>query len=179
MMNENAENVEAWPRDGAYLTIKAGKERFVVDIRWVQEIVGFHKLTCPRKGIHTPLDAITLRGKDVPAMDMRLLCRGRISNTPQTSIIILRNHGTSIATGKAALVADDVGMVISLKMDDVSKYTVQMPCSDMTDYVDGTADIDHVPHYLINIGQVFNQFSHVPVAGSVPLKKRNVHKKIA
>ena len=168
------DNVQEWPRDGAYLTFKAGKEHFAIDIRWVQEIVGFHKLTCPQKGVHTPLHAIKLRGKDVPAVDIRLLCRGRISNTPQTAIIVLRNHGTTHAANKAVLVTDDVGSVVCLKMDDVSKNISYIQNSDVTAYVDGIAEINRVPHYLFNVVQVFNRFAHVSATGTDTTSNKKV-----
>jgi len=97
-------------QEGKYLSFLIGKEEYAVEIRYVTEIIGMQKITVLPDLPTFVKGVINLRGKVIPAVDVRLrFALEERSYDDRTCIIITRINDNSVG-----LIVDSVSEVLDI-----------------------------------------------------------------
>jgi purine-binding chemotaxis protein CheW len=102
-------------QEGKYLSFLIGKEEYAVEIRFVTEIIGMQKITIlPDLPVFVK-GVINLRGKVIPAIDVRLRF-GLDERTydDRTCIVITRLNDSSVG-----LIVDSVSEVLDIPQNNI------------------------------------------------------------
>lgn len=111
-------DVEALDEDtqkGKYMTFKSGNEYFALGIQYVNEIIGFQKITVIPETADYIKGLINLRGKIIPVIDVRL----RFKQPPfeyndRTCIIVIDVKSTVVG-----LIVETIAEVVTIEEEDI------------------------------------------------------------
>lgn len=100
---------------GKYMTFKSGNEYFAIGIQYVNEIIGFQKITVIPETADYIKGLINLRGKIIPVIDVRL----RFKQPPfeyndRTCIIVINVKSTVVG-----LIVETIAEVVTIEDDDI------------------------------------------------------------
>lgn len=100
---------------GKYMTFKSGNEYFAIGIQYVNEIIGFQKITVIPETEDYIKGLINLRGKIIPVIDVRL----RFKQPPfeyndRTCIIVINVKSTVVG-----LIVETIAEVVTIEEEDI------------------------------------------------------------
>lgn len=100
---------------GKYMTFKSGSEYFAIGIQYVNEIIGFQKITVIPETADYIKGLINLRGKIIPVIDVRL----RFKQPPfeyndRTCIIVIDVRSTVVG-----LIVETIAEVVTIEEEDI------------------------------------------------------------
>ena len=132
-----------------YLTFRLGDEDYAIEIRYVTEIVGIHKITeVPDMPAHVK-GVVNLRGQVIPVIDMRLRFNmiGR-SYDERTCIIVI-----NIRERQVGLVVDTVNEVRSIDEMSVS-HPPKVGGNHCAQYIHGLGKVGEDVKILLNANKL-------------------------
>ena len=154
-MNETSEENYETGEDtmnGRYLTFQVGRETFGIEIKYVIEIVGLQPLRQMPEMPEYIKGIINLRGKIIPAMDVR-----QRFNLPsreyddRTCIIVIDFDGISVG-----LIIDSVSDVLSINDDQIVEKP-EISGRGGCGYVNSVGMVDEHVIMLINCEKLLNR----------------------
>jgi purine-binding chemotaxis protein CheW len=148
--------VAADPRTGKYLIFHLGEEEFGIPVQKVREITGVQDITrVPQTPAHVK-GMINLRGKVIPAVDLRLkFAMPAQEYTHRTCIIVVEVSGDRCSR-LMGVVVDSVAEVLNLGSTDVEDTLNRGKEVDVP-YVLGLAKHKGKVKILLDIDQVMTQ----------------------
>lgn len=110
-----AEVLDEDTQKGKYMTFRSGNEYFAIGIQYVNEIIGFQKITVIPETADYIKGLINLRGKIIPVIDVRL----RFKQPPfeyndRTCIIVINVKSTVVG-----LIVETIAEVVTIEDDDI------------------------------------------------------------
>lgn len=118
-MEQDLDNLLAEEEDtlkGKYLVFTIGKEEYGIEIRYVTEIIGIQAITPIPELAEYVKGVINLRGRIIPAMDVRLRFKKQEREyDDRTCIIIIEIRDLSIG-----LIIDRVSEVVNIPDEEIS-----------------------------------------------------------
>ncbi len=144
--------------ENKFLTFMLGQEEYGIEISCIKEIIGIQKITeipdMPRyvRGV------INLRGKVVPALDVRIhFGMEERAYDEKTCIIVVEHDGTS--TG---LIVDQVSEVTDIHSDSIEPPP-RINRSSHNRFVQGLGKVNETVKILLNIQQLLYEDDLEPV----------------
>lgn len=110
-----AEVLDENTQKGKYMTFKSGDEFFAIGIQYVNEIIGFQKITVIPETADYIKGLINLRGKIIPVIDVRL----RFKQPPfeyndRTCIIVINVKSTVVG-----LIVETIAEVVTIEEENI------------------------------------------------------------
>jgi purine-binding chemotaxis protein CheW len=136
-------------RAGKYLTFYLGSEEYGIEILKVHEIIGLMPITpVPRTPVFIK-GVINLRGKVIPAVDLRLkFDMEPVDPTDETCIIVVQTQGIELG-----LIVDKVSEVLNVGASDIED-TPSFGTNVNTDYILGIGKSTEKIRLLLDIDKV-------------------------
>ena len=144
-------------RDGKYLTFSLAGEEYGIGILKVREIIGMMSITPVPQTPEFVKGVITLRGKVIPVIDLRLRF-GLMARdyTERTCIIVVEIVSDSGAV-PMGIVVDAVSEVLNIREADIEN-TPTFGVKLNTDFILGMAKTDGGVKILLDIDKVLGAF---------------------
>jgi purine-binding chemotaxis protein CheW len=143
-------------RAGKYLTFRLGQEEFAVQVSRVREIMGVQEITAAPQTPGYVKGVISLRGKVIPVVDLRLrFGLPELGYTNRTCIIVTQLDAPETGKLLIGFIVDAVSQVLVLQAADIenapdSGNSVAAP------YLVGRAKIKGKVKSLLDIDMVLN-----------------------
>lgn len=100
---------------GKYMTFKSGNEYFAIGIQYVNEIIGFQKITVIPETADYLKGLINLRGKIIPVIDVRLRFKQQpIEYNDRTCIIVINVKNTVVG-----LIVETIAEVVTIDDENI------------------------------------------------------------
>jgi len=100
---------------GKYMTFKSGNEYFAIGIQYVNEIIGFQKITVIPETVDYLKGLINLRGKIIPVIDVRLRFKQEpIEYNDRTCIIVINVKNTVVG-----LIVETIAEVVTIDDENI------------------------------------------------------------
>ncbi len=147
----DVQNLEVAREGKQYIVVRIGTEQYGIDIKYVDNIVRYQRITRVPKAQPFFKGVINLRGEVIPVMSLRLkfgLAPDEYTNT--TRIIIIKLEPQS-AVG---IVVDEVREVVTLDEDSIEKANATDPNDPMIQYLSGIGKHGDGLISLLNISAV-------------------------
>ena len=161
-MNETlAENFETGEETmkGRYLTFQVGKETFGIEIKYVIEIVGLQSLTQMPEMPEYIKGIMNLRGKVIPAMDVRQRFKLPAREyDDRTCIIVIDFGGMSVG-----LIIDSVSDVLSISGDQIMEKP-EISGRGGCGYVNSVGMVDDQVIMLIDCEKLLNRDEYADIS---------------
>ncbi len=122
-MTETRSHIAAKPADlaGKYLTFRLANEEYGLEIMKVHEIIGMLQVTQVPRAPGYVRGVINLRGRIIPAVDLRTkFGLARIADTDRTCIIVVEIM-TAKGQASVGIVVDEVAEVLDIEAEEVDQ----------------------------------------------------------
>lgn len=146
------EELLAEKEDGKFLTFNLDENDYGIPILKVSEIIGITKITPVPKTPDFVKGVINLRGKIIPAMDLRLKFGMHAREYDQNTCIIIVNlelHNSSKQIGVIVDIVSEVCNILASDIEEPPSYG-----SDDSDFLSGVGKIKDRVVMLLNIEKV-------------------------
>lgn len=148
------EQMEAFSKEGKYLTFSLGTEQYGIGILKIKEIIGMMPVTALPQAPDYLKGVVNLRGKVIPIVDLRTkFAMPEQAETERTCIIVVEvaRHGGHCLTG---LVVDGVSEVLNIKNEQIEEHSSLGDLHSET--VLGLAKMESGVKILLDIDRVIN-----------------------
>ena len=150
-------------REGKYLTFALAKEEYGIGILKIKEIIGIMPITAVLQTPEFVKGVINLRGKVIPALDLRQrFWMEAVDYTERTCIIVVEIPGEA-GIFPIGVVVDSVSEVLNIKAEEVEDAPTFGTKLD-TDYILGMAKMEEGVKILLDIDQVLSE-DGIEIAG--------------
>ena len=150
-------------REGKYLTFALAKEEYGIGILKIKEIIGIMPITAVPQTPEFVKGVINLRGKVIPALDLRQrFWMEAVDYTERTCIIVVEIPGEA-GIFPIGVVVDSVSEVLNIKAEEVEDAPTFGTKLD-TDYILGMAKMEEGVKILLDIDQVLSE-DGIEIAG--------------
>lgn len=150
-------------REGKYLTFALAKEEYGIGILKIKEIIGIMPITAVPQTPEFVKGVINLRGKVIPALDLRQrFWMEAVDYTERTCIIVVEIPGEA-GIFPIGVVIDSVSEVLNIKAEEVEDAPTFGTKLD-TDYILGMAKMEEGVKILLDIDQVLSE-DGIEIAG--------------
>lgn len=110
-----AEVLDQDTQKGKYMTFKSGDEYFALGIQYVNEIIGFQKITVIPETADYIKGLINLRGKIIPVIDVRLRFKQpQFEYNDRTCIIVIDVKSTVVG-----LIVETIAEVVTIDEENI------------------------------------------------------------
>jgi len=150
-------------REGKYLTFALAKEEYGIGILKIKEIIGIMPITAVPQTPEFVKGVINLRGKVIPALDLRQrFWMEAVDYTERTCIIVVEIPGEA-GIFPIGVVVNSVSEVLNIKAEEVENAPTFGTKLD-TDYILGMAKMEGGVKILLDIDQVLSE-DGIEIAG--------------
>ncbi len=141
--------------EGKYLTFTLADEECNISILKVKEIIGMASITSVPQTLEFVKGVMSLRGKVIPVVDLRLkFGMEKIGYTERTCIIVVEIQSQT-GTVMIGIVVDAVSEVLNIKGEDIEE-TPTFGARLNTDYILGMAKMGGGVKILLDINSVLS-----------------------
>jgi purine-binding chemotaxis protein CheW len=142
-------NVKPVAKEGRYFTFALGSEEYGLEIKQVSEIIGLMEITFVPQVPPYVKGVINLRGKIIPAIDIRLkFGMEHVPYTPETCIIVLNIKNVLIG-----IIVDRVCEVIDILQKDIEQ-TPSLGLAMNSGFIMGMAKVGDKVKVLLDIEKI-------------------------